>query len=129
MGAGAWGDRLRERARALGLTDSEVARRIGMTQRRYSSYVTMSREPNFEDLLRICEGLSVTPDYVLGLGTPDTEQDDVRRAGAALGRMSAAQRVLAVAGLEGMAEAAGRTAVSINDERSSRPIRQASTKT
>ena len=111
MSAGAWGDRLRERARALGLTDSEVARRVGLTQRRYSSYVNMSREPNFADLLRICAGLGTTPDYVLGVREPDGSSDDLRRAGTALERMSAGQRVLALAALDGMADAAGRQEV------------------
>ena len=111
MDAGSWGDRLRERARALGLTDSEVARRIGMTQRRYSSYVNMAREPNFTDLLRICQGLATSPDWVLGVGKPDTVDDDLRRAGTALKRMSGEQRVLAVAALEGIADAAGRQEV------------------
>lgn len=95
----------------LGLTDSEVARRVGLTQRRYSSYVTMSREPSFADLLRICAGLATTPDYVLGVGKPDLADDDLRRAGTALERMPAGQRMLALAALDGMADAAGRQEV------------------
>ena len=109
MGAGGWGERLRERGRALGLTDSEVARRLGLSQRRYSSYVNESREPGFADLLRICEVLRVTPDHVLGVDRPDPGDEALRRAGTALARLSAEQRDLAVAGLEGMAEAASRT--------------------
>ena len=123
MSEGAWGDRLRERARALGLSDSEVARRVGMTQRRYSSYVNMSREPNFDDLLRICAGLGVTPDWVLGVGRPEESEDGLRRAGLALGRMSAGQRLLALGALEGMAEAAGREGSAPPVGRSSRRMR------
>lgn len=123
MDAGSWGDRLRERARALGLTDSEVARRVGMTQRRYSSYVNMTREPAFGDLLRICEGLGVTPDFVLGVGKPDAVNDDLRRARTALERMSAAQRMLALAALDGMADAAGRQEVRRKTTRPRPPSR------
>ena len=84
MGTAGWGDRLRERGRALGLSDSEVARRLGLSQRRYSSYVNETREPSFNDLLRICEVLGTTPDYVLGAGAPDEADGALRRAGAAL---------------------------------------------
>ncbi len=103
MGESSWGERLRARGRELGLSDSEVARRVGMTQRRYSSYVNMTREPNFGDLLRICAGLGLTPDWVLGVGPIEPADDAARRALAALARMPAAHRLLAVAALEGMA--------------------------
>lgn len=103
MDALGWGERLRARGRELGLSDSEVARRIGLTQRRYSSYVNMTREPNFGDLLRICAGLGVTPDWVLGVHPMEPGDDADRRALAALARMPAAYRSLAVAALEGMA--------------------------
>lgn len=110
MGIEDWGERLRTRARELGLTDSDVARRVGLTQRRYSSYVNMSREPGFRDLLRICEGLGVTPNFVLGVDLPSAHDDGLRRAGSALGRMSDEQRTLALAALDGMADAAERVA-------------------
>lgn len=103
MDAAGWGERLRARGRELGMSDSEVARRIGLTQRRYSSYVNMTREPNFGDLLRICAGLGVAPDWVLGVGPIEPADDAARRALAALARMPAAHRLLAVAALEGMA--------------------------
>lgn len=100
-----WGERLRARGRELGMSDSEVARRVGMTQRRYSSYVNMTREPNFSDLLRICEGLAVTPDYVLGVTGIEPGDDAGRRVAAALAQMPAMHRTLAVAAVEGMAGA------------------------
>ncbi len=100
---GTWGERLRARARELGLSDSEVARRIGLTQRRYSSYVNMTREPNFQDLLRICAGLRTTPDWVLGAGVPEPADEVGRRALAALEAMPVSGRPYAVAALEGMA--------------------------
>ena len=98
-----WGERLRARARDLGLSDSEVARRVGLTQRRYSSYVNMSREPNFADLLRICDGLAITPDHVLGVGELQPSDDAARRIVTALQGMASEHRLLAVAAIEGMA--------------------------
>ena len=60
------GDRLRARARELELSDSEVARRLGLSQARYANYVAENREPDFETLLRICRVLGVTPNELLG---------------------------------------------------------------
>lgn len=60
------GDRLRARARELELSDSEVARRLGLGQARYANYVAENREPDFETLLRICRVLGTTPNELLG---------------------------------------------------------------
>lgn len=60
------GDRLRSRARELELSDSEVARRLGLNQTRYANYVAETREPDFETLLRICRVLGATPNELLG---------------------------------------------------------------
>jgi transcriptional regulator with XRE-family HTH domain len=54
--------RLRERARQLELTDAEVARRAGLSERRYGHYVRGARQPDFQTLLRICAALDATPD-------------------------------------------------------------------
>ena len=62
-----WGERLRLRARELGLTDAEVARRLGLAQGRYSAYVNMAREPDLALFLRICQALGTTPDVILGV--------------------------------------------------------------
>ena len=62
-----WGERLRLRARELGLTDAEVARRLGLAQGRYSAYVNMAREPDLALFLRICQVLGTTPDVILGV--------------------------------------------------------------
>jgi transcriptional regulator with XRE-family HTH domain len=57
--------RLRERARELELSDAEVARRAGLSERRYGYYATSEREPNLATLIRICEVLGVTPNDLL----------------------------------------------------------------
>jgi transcriptional regulator with XRE-family HTH domain len=61
----AFSQRLRERARALGLSDAEVARRAGLSERRYGYYATGEREPNLATLVRICHVLGVTPNELL----------------------------------------------------------------
>ena len=48
--------RIRERARELGLSDAEVARRAGLSERRYGYYATGEREPNLATLVRIGPG-------------------------------------------------------------------------
>lgn len=107
---------MRERARELGLSDSEVARRIGITQRRYSSYVNATREPNFADLLRVCKALAITPDHVLGLTQPEPGDDAERRALLALRSMTLEGRRLAVAAVEGMATVATTKGVSVQHD-------------
>jgi transcriptional regulator with XRE-family HTH domain len=63
--------RIRERARELGLSDAEVARRAGLSERRYGYYATGEREPNLATLIRICEVLAASPnDLLLPSGKP-----------------------------------------------------------
>lgn len=60
-----FGDNLRRRAKELGLTDAEVARRVGISERRYGFYVTGDREPDLATLLRIADILQVDTDQLL----------------------------------------------------------------
>ena len=60
------GEQLRKRAKELDLTGAEVARRAGLSPRRYGNYVTGDREPDLQTLVRICRVLTTTPDQVLG---------------------------------------------------------------
>lgn len=62
--------RLRQRARQLELSDAEVARRAGLTERRYGHYVRGVREPDFATLLRICAVLEQTPNDLLLAADP-----------------------------------------------------------
>lgn len=64
-----FGKKLRERAKELGLTDADVARQSGLTERRYGNYVTGRRQPDFITLLNICKTLKASPNYLLGLET------------------------------------------------------------
>lgn len=58
---------MRERAAELGISNAEVARRSGLTERRYSNYVTGIREPDLNTLVRISAVLMTTPDVLLGV--------------------------------------------------------------
>ncbi|MBY5538714.1 helix-turn-helix transcriptional regulator [Rhizobium leguminosarum] len=62
---------LRKHARLLGLSNAEVARRSGLTDRRYGNYVTGDREPDLATLIRISETLQTTPNDLLGIKTTD----------------------------------------------------------
>lgn len=64
------GRRLKERARELGWSDAEVARRLGIAQTRYANYVTDRHEPDLGTLLRICRILGMDVGTLLGEGPP-----------------------------------------------------------
>jgi transcriptional regulator with XRE-family HTH domain len=89
--------RIRERARELGLSDAEVARRAGLSERRYGYYATGEREPNLATLVRICEVLAATPnDLLLPEGKPPAQSQRDR----VLARISVATDHLSVAELD-----------------------------
>lgn len=73
------GERLQARARELGLSDAEVARRLGLSQNRYSNYTNGLREPDFGTFIRICRILGMTPDEVLGFGPAKGDQTTATR--------------------------------------------------
>jgi transcriptional regulator with XRE-family HTH domain len=87
--------RIRERARDLGLSDAEVARRAGLSERRYGYYATGEREPNLATLVRICEVLAATPnDLLLPEGKPPAQS----------GRQRLLARIIAVTDMLSLAE-------------------------
>ena len=81
------GGRLRARARALGLSDAEVARRLGMGPSRYANYVNDVREPDFATFLRICRVLETRPGDLLGVDDSPASMPDPE---ALRGRIAAA---------------------------------------
>ncbi|MGQ0663798.1 MAG: XRE family transcriptional regulator [Pseudomonadota bacterium] len=64
------GRRLRERARKLGFSDAEVARRSGIGARTYSHYVNDKREADYAKLVRICRVLETSPNELFGASSP-----------------------------------------------------------
>ncbi|WP_316173181.1 helix-turn-helix transcriptional regulator [Bradyrhizobium sp. SZCCHNRI2049] len=67
------GQKLRSRAKELGFSNAEVARRAGLSERRYAFYVTGDREPDLSTLLRICKVLTTTPNALLGISEEGKE--------------------------------------------------------
>src|SRR5690606_36337974 len=59
--------RLQERAKQLGISNAEAARRVGLEERRYAHYASGRREPDLATLIRIAETLGTTPNWLLGL--------------------------------------------------------------
>ena len=98
------GDRLRARARDLGWSDAEVARRVGLKQTRYANYVTDRHEPDLATFMRICSVLGASASDLLGQNIVDADdaarlRRKVEAAMAALDPASLAVLVMVVDGL------------------------------
>ncbi len=90
-----FGDRLRDRARELGLTDVDVARRAGLEVARYGNYSRDRTEPDLATLVRISQVLGTTPNALLCV---EAEADlDRRRMLAAINALENDDRTLAIA--------------------------------
>ena len=111
-----FGEQLRARAKEPGLTDSEVARRSGLSQRRYSNYVNETVEPDLGTLARIVRTLGVTADQALGLAAPAAGEMEAVRA-----RMAAAAGLLDGAALR-MAAAMMEAAVQATNAEDPKPV-------
>ncbi|MBY3258705.1 helix-turn-helix transcriptional regulator [Rhizobium laguerreae] len=57
---------LKRRAEQLGISNAEVARRAGLSDRRYENYITGRREPDLATLVRIASVLNVSIDELFG---------------------------------------------------------------
>ena len=81
---------LKARAKELGITQADVARRAGLSERRYSNYVTGRREPDLATLVRIATVLQTTPDRLLSFGADDNQPEPIahQRIQAALSVLS-----------------------------------------
>lgn len=104
------GARLRARARELGLSDSEVARRLDLSQPRYANYVNDTNEPDLATFVRICRALGTSPDVVLAFaGIPDRGEADVliARIASAAGSMDTARLRIAAALMDTLASELG----------------------
>jgi len=75
-------ERLRERAKELGLPDAEIARRAGLQEARYNHYVNGRRQPDLKTIVTICKVLNLTPNDLLGFSdganVGDQESDSER---------------------------------------------------
>jgi transcriptional regulator with XRE-family HTH domain len=80
---------LRKRAEELGITNAEVARRAGLSERRYGNYVSGRREPDLATLVKIAAVLATTPNDLLSV-----KWRSMTRENQALQRIIAALSVL-----------------------------------
>lgn len=90
-------ERLRERAAELALSAAEVARRAGLSERRYSYYASGAREPDLTTLVRICEVLAVTPNELL---LPGSSKPEESKRGRSMARLQAVANALNTDDLE-----------------------------
>lgn len=50
-----------------GMSQSELARKINVTQKAINNYFCGKREPSYDVLIKICKALDESSDYLLGL--------------------------------------------------------------
>ena len=66
---------LKERRQALGLTTTQCAKMLGVTQPAWNQWELGLREPKFERLRDICRVLGVSSDWLLGLTGKGEEEE------------------------------------------------------
>lgn len=116
MAKAGWGERIKARARELGMTDAAVARALGVAQRRYSAYANESRQPDFETLGRICRVLGTSPDAVLGFGPHADTDATLTRITAVVSGMAEPDRLRAAAVVDALAAFPGQPAPASGHE-------------
>jgi transcriptional regulator with XRE-family HTH domain len=97
---------LRARAQELGLSHAAIARRVGMSERRYAHYVNGRNEPDLATLVRIAKALQTSPNELLGFAadTNCSKRALLRdRLNAAAGAMDDRQLELTVVQAEAIA--------------------------
>lgn len=60
-------ERIKESLKVNKISQSELARRINMSQSVVNNYCSGKREPTLDVLILICEALNETSDYLLGI--------------------------------------------------------------
>lgn len=61
-----FGARIRIMRKSLGLTQADLAKKIGITKQAITTYETGKREPPFRNLIGLSRALNVTTDWLLG---------------------------------------------------------------
>ncbi len=86
---GNFADRLRRWIRESGQSDAQAARRLGLQPQRLSNYLTSKTQPDFDTIVRICETLGVSPNYLFGFPAPEADTDEALIVQAICGRLKA----------------------------------------
>ena len=61
------GKRIKDERQLKGLTQSQLAEKIGTTQSTIGKYEREELQPNIEVIIKICKVLEISSDYLLGL--------------------------------------------------------------
>lgn len=75
---GALAERITERMAAMGLNQTQMAARAGMTQAALSQILAKQRRPGGEVLVKLADTLSVSIDYLVGRTPEPLIQDAIR---------------------------------------------------
>ncbi len=62
-------DRIREQRKQMGITQGELAKRIGGGIKTINDYERGARQPSYERLLMLARLFGVSTDYLLGVNT------------------------------------------------------------
>lgn len=69
---------LKKRAEQLGISNAEVARRVGLSERRYGNYISGTREPDLATLVKISSVLAASLDELLVSDSEGTAKSNKR---------------------------------------------------
>lgn len=70
------GKRLRELRDCFGLTQAEMAERLGVVAKRINRWETDAVEPRLTYVRRICDEFDTSADWLLGLSPYETDDED-----------------------------------------------------
>lgn len=59
--------RLKEEIEHCGLTKTEIARRVGVSDEMITQYCTTNKLPKLDTFARLCKAIDASADYILGL--------------------------------------------------------------
>lgn len=59
--------RLREAIKTSGISQSDIARKLGVSQSTVSKYLRLNKYPSIDTFANLCEILDVSSDEILGL--------------------------------------------------------------
>jgi transcriptional regulator with XRE-family HTH domain len=88
---------LRNCAEELGPSNAVVARRVGLSERRYAHYASGRNEPDLALFMKIAVVLRMTPNDLLGFGA---RQPEASKRSTLYDRLLTAAKVMRDAGLE-----------------------------
>ena len=70
--------RLREEIKWSGITQKELAEKLGINASTVSKYMRLDKYPSLETFANICEILDISSDEVLGLKRKNSSQKDAQ---------------------------------------------------